>query len=362
MKIGILTFHYPHNYGAMLQAYALQNYLNSQGNQTVIIDYRIHMVEELYRALWKPYTYMNGFRKSIFHPFFRFVNTVRDLPYKIQSQKNFKLFLDNLETTELTYDINKININEFDCVVCGSDQIWDPKHTDGYKGCFWGKIENYKGKVISYAPSMGNFVPNETDKTVFREFFSYLNHISVRDVLTKEKCQSLCNKEIQVVLDPTFLMPAEFWIGLCDCDIKYHNYVLVYNLNNDLKIDEKARFLKEQFGYEILELKINDFHRKTPWKKVYSAGPRQFLGLIKNAEIVLTSSFHASVFSLLFHKEFYASNTTRIYDLLMMFNLSNRIVDMPINYLDHKINYENIDYMIDLYAKESKAFLRDNLV
>ena len=137
-------------------------------------------------------------------------------------------------------------------------------------------------------------------------------------------------------------------------------YILVYNLNKDKKIQQKAFELRNKYGYEIIELEVTDYFNKDRYKKIYSAGPKDFLGWIKNAELVLTSSFHGTAFSIIYKKEFYASNTTRIESLLKQVGLEDRILCEDTNYTIQAysdINYKNVYSKLDKLINHSKKFL-----
>lgn len=358
MKIGVFTFHYPYNYGAMLQAYALQTYLTSQGHDVEFIDYRIAKVDEQYRVFWKPYTYIDGFHKSLLHPFFRMLNSLKDIRYSIKRKQGFKSFPKLLNLSSKEY-----NLNTYDVIICGSDQIWDPMHTYGFDKNYWGEYEEFNGKVIAYAPSMGKYELGLQDHEIIKRFLGNFDYLSIRDARTKNICKSYTNAYIEEVVDPTFLLSVSDWDAFSDDSIVDYPFILLYDLNNeDELVYSKITELQKRYNYKVIELKVNNYSNKHAWCEIYNAGPKQFLGLIKQASIIVTSSFHATVFSIIFHKEVYTSFTTRIYDLLTKLDLEERIItESNFHSCDKQINYEIVDKGLKDRIESSKRYLLNAL-
>lgn len=360
MKIGILTFHNTNNFGAALQAYALQYYLVNDNHTVEFINFKIKEIEEYYALFYKPNTYISGFNKSLIHPFYRIFKAILEIPYKFNRKFKFNSFTADYLNIGIPYKKN--NIIKYDLIICGSDQIWNPKHTQGFKKEYFGQIYS-SHKKISYAASMGEYTLQENEQEIFSQLINHLDLISVRENEAKNLCEKYSNKKIEVVLDPVFLLSSEEWNKIINTtNIEKQKYILVYNLNKDKNIKQKAFELSNKYGYKIIELEVTNYFDKDEYKKIYSAGPIDFLGSIKEAEIVLTSSFHAAAFSIILKKEFYASNTTRIKSLLEQFNLEDRILfenQDPIRHNEEKIDYTKVYYILEKLVNHSKKFLKD---
>ena len=209
MKIGIITFHNTNNFGAALQAYALQYYLVKNKYNVEFINYRLKEIDEHYALLYKPNEYMSGFKKTLLHPFYRIGKSILEIPYKFNRKIKFNTFsTQHLNIGEL-YNENKKNFT-YDLVICGSDQIWNPKHTKGFKKEYFGQIAS-SNKKISYAASMGEYDLKNDDEMVFLKLINQLDLISVREYKTKEICEKYTNKSVEVVVDPVFLLNNEEW-------------------------------------------------------------------------------------------------------------------------------------------------------
>lgn len=361
MKLGIITFHNTHNFGAELQAYALQYYLISKNHDVEFINYRLKQLDEQYALLYKPTLYLSGFKKSLLHLFVRMGRAILRVPYGFKRKIKYDAFKTQyLNISELDND-NKHST--YDVVICGSDQIWNPRITNGFNDKYFGNIAK-SSKKISYAASMGEYDLTNDDKKIFSKLINQLDLISVRENKTKEICEKYTTKCVNVVLDPVFLLNKEEWDKLAIAHNVNKKYILIYNINNHEEIRQKAFELSNKYGYEIIELIVNRYFVKERHKLIYSAGPQDFLGWIKNAEIILTSSFHGVAFSIIYKKEFYAFNTTRIESLLKQVGLEDRLLHEDMDHAiqtDKKINYNNVYIKLEKLINYSKHFLNNAL-
>ena len=207
-KIGILTFHCAHNYGAVLQCYALQETLKKMGHDVEVIDYRP-------QYLLSPYAVFNINRIKSNNPLKIIKRSIREtilLGVRLKRYYTFYQFIKN--KLSLSSRITKYNIPEsYDVYIMGSDQIWNPKITEGFDPVYFGNFNFQKGskKYISYAASMEANELNNQAKNTYKKFLKNFDSISVRENQLAELLQPLSEKNIETVLDPTLLADNQIW-------------------------------------------------------------------------------------------------------------------------------------------------------
>ncbi len=273
-KIGILTFAFADNYGAVLQCYALKRYIEDKGYQVSIIDYRPR----------KMYSIHTRIRKI-------FLNNTQE--------KKFKAF----RKKYLNISFRK----KYDIVVVGSDQVWNPEII-----CFdknWIEPSYQYNKIIAYAVSVGKEKLSTKERDFFLNNKDMLNNycaIGVRETTAKELLETMDIKST-VVCDPTFLLMnrSEEYDKIAKSSLIniQDEYILVYALEASQKINDIIRELKTKYVYNIIAIHpMNVCYCKVD-KFVQNAGPEDFVNLVKNAKMIVTNSFHGLAFSLIYGKE-----------------------------------------------------------
>ena len=297
MRIGIITFHRAINYGAVLQTYALQKYLNISNYDAEVIDYRCEHMENFY----KTFTIKDKSVKQIIRGMLNFKNT-----YK--KKREFYRFLDqNVRMSTEVYDkfnIDKANLR-YDKFITGSDQVFNFACSNFDKTYFLQFVKNCDNK-LSYAASFGmKEIPDSYVKD-YKSLLSTFSELSIRENAGQQIVKKLTGKDSELSVDPVFLLTAEEWEKLAKKP-KLKNYILIYKLNTSNLIFDFARKLSKLTGRKIVALNFDVVDQmKTPdIKGVYSASVEEFLGYIKYADYVVTNSFHGTAFSIIFHKEFY---------------------------------------------------------
>lgn len=361
-EIGILTFHRAINYGAFLQAYALKEHLLSQGHNANIIDYWPKAHANLYKLFnndWK----RRSLKGNIVYPILFLLGYSRAKKRKTKMETLIYQHF-NISTTPQYISSDKLKTLFLDCVVYGSDQIWWKSKLIGYEGfdpVYWGEVINHSIKKIAYAPSMGVIDLNEKDKSEIKQYLLNFNSLSVRESHLKEAISPLTEKEISITLDPVFLLSREQWNKLC-IPIHRKKYILYYNLMKSAQADILVNKLKQKFNYDIVEITGKVYPLKIGKRYIQNADAIEFISLIKNAEFVVTTSFHGTAFSIIFEKQFYAlgmgNNSGRVESLLRILGIEERLLNtnltMECNYLD----YGKIKEKLQLIIKESKMYLK----
>ena len=288
MKIGIYTFTAANNYGAVLQAYALKQYLVNSGMDAHCVDYKPEYLLERYR----PFS-CNRIKSKSFSPKYILKEL---LSYNKRRRKN--LLFDDFKYKYLDY--LSIGVDDIDYHIIGSDQVWNYGITGGDQ-VFLGNIPNSSGNIIAYAASMEEDL-DQKYKVEFCHQLQNFKHISVRETSLQNMLLKEFNVKSELVVDPALLLDKEAWHELS----KPYNrplgkYIFLYGFNfNDADVLRIRRFSDENnlqviiasSGVRLNKMFYNDI------------SPENFVSLIENAEYVATNSFHGTVFSIIFGKRF----------------------------------------------------------
>lgn len=299
MKIGILTFHYGYNYGGVLQAYALQEYIRHQGHDVSIINYI-------------PLSYKVDFLYGISrrYPLLSLKHVVGNLLYQKNSIKTFEDFRSKyLNTTLKTISIAELEqtCKDFDIIIVGSDQVWNPGQHDK-KIYFLDFNLNRTTKKISYAACCTVNEVSEVNRKTLESALDRFDSISVRNRETQRFVYDLVHRESEIVLDPTFLWNFD---EMLDLSVKQDKYILTYIIGSDIDGNnaKAIRKIKSEYGNMpvfaiIIGAVAGVIH--VPWadKVIYDASPIEWLNYIKNAYLLFTDSFHGVVFAIKFKTKF----------------------------------------------------------
>lgn len=339
MRVGILTFQNTTNYGAMFQAYALQTFVN-QYCACEILNYTNSTLKDRYE--------INPFKAKSIKDFVK-----KSLHYK-ENKKNMLIF-DEFKRKKLNIsdeEYNESNIAKadlkYDLFIAGSDQVWNFKLTNYDRNYFLTFASN-KAKRNSYAASLGVSKLNESDEQFLKELITQQNNISVRENEGKNLIDDVISEKeknmINVNIDPVFLLSLKDWDKLIgNVNVTYNNYLFIYEVAYIPEILEFAKKIAKDKNLKILYVSASN-------KKLSGAitlkniTPLQFLKYIKNAEIIITSSFHGMAFSVIFNKIFYygipknkANFGSRLNNLAKVLKLESR------NYINYSQDINFIDY------------------
>lgn len=324
MKIGILTFHCAHNYGAVLQAYGMLEFLKSLNHEAYIIDYRPESVVKCYRRS----NNRDWLSKNPKQCFLRLINYVSTLRIRHHRWDKFQNFIKN-KLCLFPYHVVD-DLNNFDAIIIGSDQVWSPNHTGGmYDNLYFGV--GLTCRVIAYGVSNSQSRLEEKEKRFLASHLSKFSALSVREREFRDMLQPFSKIDIQVVADPTILAGHSVFDKIAKVSIRKRPYVVTYEIRSHQEVYNIAKKIADHMNADLIELTncIQDSHRPT---MVEDASPEEFVGYIKEAAFVVTTSFHGTVFSLLYKKAFFAirQNTVadiRIGSLLCALNMEDRFID-----------------------------------
>lgn len=348
-KIGVVTIHSDYNYGAFLQAYALIYILRKEGYQAEIIDYR---------------KIPNHPRKDPFpvNILFKLINSKR-----IKRYKNFiKPTLGTKTYPTLDSIMNKFD-GEYDILISGSDQIWNPK-CGGFinqlnPAYYLAFASNKKYKKILYASSIGSYLFNENEQQQIKNWLSEYSSISTRELAGKEHLQSFIDKDIKVTLDPTLLLTKEEWLKQAKPYKTNDKYVLVYYMVELDEVLEYAREIANKNNWKVGLITNQISKHPLVDLNFRNCGPGEFITLVNNASFVVTNSFHGTAFSVNFQKNFISvykkDSPQRAQTLLTNVGLSQYLLKNPkqISCLDLNIDYKEATAILKKLRQDSLNFL-----
>ena len=364
MKTGILTFHHAKNYGAILQTFALQTTLKEMGANPYIIDrYTVGktIIHRIYHT-FDPRLILHRLSWSVFDQFSK--------KYLIPKTKKYKTI------NSLKYFEQK---EKLDACIVGSDQVWRMEFSAIGYNYFFDFIKDSNIRKISYAASFGKekWKENESVTTHVKQLLKNFNSISVREKSGVKICSDIFDVNATHVIDPTLLLKREVYesIFLNDYPEKMNATLVTYVLGNPDAAKYCHKFSKEcDLDYVDLYYvpHINKFFLALKYgiKHYLHISVPEWLWQIKSAKYVVTNSFHATIFSILFGKQFIvvdhpSGGTSRIDSLLELLGLQDRFVknisDISLELFQKKIDFDSVYSKIDVEKNQSILFLQNAL-
>jgi hypothetical protein len=360
MKIGLLTVPFNNNYGGFLQAFALKRILMDMGHQVVFINRRTN----------RTITLRN-----------RIGNLLRALHVLGDKQKIISRNTDKFQKKYLfpytskyysSNDLKKSLQYKFDCVIVGSDQVWRYRYFRGWIDDFFCNfLEGTQIPHFCYAASMGademDYPPDKID--ICSKLLKNFKAISVREETSVKLLKDYFGVEnVQVVLDPTLLLDKQVYVDLFKKNYAKPDkpYIFTYILDDDKDILQSIEDFSHQRNMHVVNIKAQTGDISTldviePVEKWLSA--------IYYADYVITDSFHGTVFSLIFNKQFIVYGNvqrglSRFQDLLNRLELTDRLVttsDFVREKMNQQINWDSVNNKINIYKENSMSFLRNAL-
>ena len=350
MKIGILTFHNALNYGAVLQCYALQHYLQEKGHDVEVIDYRIRFIEEQKKLLSKTELRRRGFVAFLKY----FIARLLAWPAWRETINVFHHFMvSQLHLSPRAATAADIPTG-YDCILFGSDQIWSPKLCRGFNPVFWGEFEKHGARFVSYAASIG----------AVEQRIKVFHAVSVREKSLCLALQEHCGVSATVCLDPTLLVDATVFDRIA-IRPEEQDYVFLFNVLDDPAASQFAHRLANRLGTSVVIKGQAKPQLKSRRDKLVtlkeSMSPEEFLGYIKYARCIVGNSFHVIALSIVFQKECYALKSRRsgrVEGLLGSLGLADRIVAAtePVEIIS-SIDYKAVNECLALMRQSSTQFI-----
>lgn len=359
-KVGVITVHRNVNYGANLQAFASAKFLNNNNINAEIIDYLpSELDKDNYLFSWLKLSWDNGKNGSLVHKIKLFLALLLSAPNKNKKLKAFYKFRANKCNISSKYNnMDEVVKAGYSDMVCGSDQIWNPDITNGIDPLYFGDVLGVKNK-IAYAPSIGKAEYLKEDEIKAANLIKNIDYVSVREEKSVAYIEKISGKKVTNVCDPVFLLDKEIYKEIAKPIKCKKPYLLVYSVISNTEMLNAAIEFANKKGLAVVEICQN---AKRGFKHVQltAASPEEFLGAIKNAQYVVTNSFHGTAFSLVFNKELYVFDNkergSRITGLLEKAGLETRINEEKI--IEQKsIDYSEVENNLKEYIANSKEFL-----
>ena len=364
MKIGILTFCNGYNYGAILQCYALQRFLNNNKIDAEIINFK---KEKMFNKKGYNFLSMSYLLRKIYAFFYQKQIKIKKTKFNNFFKNNIRHFPnDSVDENNVT-EIAK----RYDIIIFGSDQIWNmnEKIYDRSK-IFFGDFE-FSGKRISYAASFGDSIEvAKQNADYIKKMLKKFDAISVREK-TGNDFLSEYGISNDLVVDPTLLLKANEWNKLCKKSTFNKipkKYILYYSVNCKKYSWKIAKKLSKLTGIKVINLEEHPKIFGANFINDYTEGPEEFLYLIKNAEYIVTNSFHGTIFSLIFNKKLipvFENNSQGIikeerkYSLLELADLLNIITteNMPLKVTNYNVDYKKTSKKMNKVITFSQNYL-----
>lgn len=355
-KIGILTYHTGFNYGASLQAYALQTTIKKYNADCEIINFET----ERFVASREMFS-----RKPVRAK--EWIKIISRLPYKKDLQLRQRLFEgfthDCLSASSLYRLESEVisHANDYDCIVCGSDQIWNLDEADAPAAnlLFFLNFPKTQRRV-SYAASFGKWVKKAPDhEDLFMPWLRQFDMISVRESSGVQYLHSR-NIDCELVLDPTFLLNANEYDKICADRLIDDKYVLLFSWNCNDDVIRAAKKVSNELSLPLINITPPPRAIGSGIKRKLDVGPREFLSLIKHAEFVVTNSFHGTAFSTTYEKPYVSivsgKADPRMESLLKQLGLDDHLVSCD------NVNVETMHVTNFKEVQEKKSALRQSSI
>lgn len=362
-NILIITYARAINYGSALQAFALNRYLTDNGFNVKTIDYTTETQQKLYRIFEPTKSMMAMFRniQSI-------LNYRKLKEHHTRFEEFIKTYIPMTKVISTSDELESIS-SDADYLICGSDQIWNAD-CDDFDSNYMLSFVSDKSKCISYAPSLGAGASSEKTVCAIKKYAINFKALSSREESGANTIAHLTGREVSTVSDPVFLLSEEYWKEIASDRLLKKDYILGYFIGDRAGMRDFAKKMSKSTNLPVIVIYKNLRDIRYGFRNIYECGPSDFISLIQHSKGIVTNSFHAVAFSLIFKKDFWvftgkASTDSRISGLLNMVGLSERIIDeshdaitdylAPIQYSDKNLS------RLQQHIADSKYFLLNNL-
>ncbi|MBQ2932572.1 MAG: polysaccharide pyruvyl transferase family protein [Clostridia bacterium] len=350
--IKIVTFHNAHNFGAVLQCYALKTAIKNLDRKCEVENVVNQKINDMYKPqIGLKKKSLAGLAKSI-------------IAYPTR-KKGYDVFEDFISKRILDKSA------DWDCkdadtiYISGSDQVWNWEMTDFDKTYFLDFVKMPESKN-AYSASFGfDEIPAEYQDE-YKRLLGDFNKISVREQQGADILKKLLGREVPVTLDPSMLLTEDNWRQFAETERKRKKeYILLYLMSETKSLIEFTRKLKKATGLDVIYINNSLWNRKRGFKYKSYISPEEWVRLFLNARYVVTNSFHGTAFSINFNKDFFAGLlpstskvNSRIENILKKFGLEDRLVSNVLDAdLKKAIDYEKVNNIIKTERKKSLEFL-----
>ncbi len=371
-----ITFHASHNCGSFMQAYALQTFLHNSGYNNEIINFSNYGQQQVYAVKAKNDNPKNILKNVILLPHRRILNETF-YNYENFINSNLKLTQQKFSTDE---ELQKYPFI-YDTYISGSDQIWNITLEDGDDAYFLDFVHQNNTKRIAYAPSFGaKSIKKHTNDNQYKHYKQLLakyNFLSSREKNGQKWLKDMLDIEVPVVLDPTLLLTRDDYKQLeqpYDSKVK-PRYIFYYSPAYDHKINQLVKKIAKKYQLQVVVWNPKNYYLKgmnlSGFHLAQNQSPGVYLSLIRDATLVITTSFHGTIFSSIYQKNFWTirnggmfRDDDRVQTLIDQLKINDRLIPIKFN-LDFDY-MQNLDYTayhtnLRVLKKKSEGFLRKAL-
>ncbi len=365
-KIGIITFHNSYNCGSMLESYAIYRKMSEIDPNAEIINFSSNGQQHLYSVFEKNNSLKNVIKNLVLLPHKRKLE-FNNKKYEEFKTNNFKL--------SKKYDSGKID-DEYDILVAGSDQIWNITIEDYDDAYFLNFSEN--ARKVAYAPSFGskNIMKYTSNTDKYKKMISDFDALSVREFNGQKWIKDLTQKDAEVLIDPTLLYDSDFYDKIVDdsCTPK-NKYIFFYCPGFDRKLCKFVKQVADKYKLPVICWSTKSYYKKG----IYTFGfdlpkyesPSIYLSLIKNAELVFTTSFHGTIFSTIYRKKGFTlknggmyGDDDRVFTLLKQLDIMDRLIepnfDKDFNFLED-VDYTGYEKNLKELRYKAEEYIKNNI-
>lgn len=360
-KVGIITVHRIPNVGSLLQAYALQETIKGHGYNCEIIDYNYPT----------PFHKKTTIKRKIALMLYKPVKRVLGGGAFELSEQRFNDFLHNkLNLSSKLYNsIDELYDNppDYDLYCAGSDQIWNPNYKRG-DPVFFCDFAAPEKPIVSYSSSFGVSTIPEQYEIEYKKYLTRFLAISVREQSGIDIVRRLAGKDAKLVVDPTLLLRAEQWLEIAPKHNFPDPYILCYGWPYpNVYLEQMAMHIQKKTGFRIVYLFGRPWHRfNKKIKHIFDVGPLEFLNWINNAKLVLTISFHGTIFSANFRTPFYSiypneEKGTRQLNILDCLDLCSRAIKYGSEFPSTdflEVDFDNAHSKLNKMRKDSCDYIK----
>lgn len=367
-KVGIITFHNSYNCGSMLESYAMQREIELLGYNAEIVNFSTIKQRKMYYHWFEPNCIKNILKNIIILPH------IKKIKYNNKKYEEFKRNYFNLTDDYKTS--KELCDSQYSTVVSGSDQIWNTTIDDFDDAYFLNWAKN--ARKVAYAPSFGaKRIKDYNSDTEYQKYCNYIkayDALSIRENNGKNWLKEMIGADVPVLIDPTLLLEKKEYEKLLDKDINEKKYIFFYCPSYHRAMCEYVQKIAKKYNLKVICWSSKSFYIKRVKKYGFELAkyenPSAYLSYIKNAELVVTGSFHGTIFSTIFRKRFMTiykdtfGSDDRTLTLVQQLGLEDRYVDCifddKYNYLED-VDYSQYDIRLPVLQENAKKFLCENI-
>lgn len=359
MIVRTITCSNSDNYGARLQALALATCLREAGHDAQVLDYRPAYLRAR-RSVWPARLSLREYASALRHYRLFRDGVRRHAMFEAFSQRHMPLTARTYNNiTEL-----RAHVTEADALIAGSDQIWNPTMLNGSDASFYLDFGPESAKRISYAASFGVAELSEDDMHALRKRLQRFDAVSVREPSGAAIVEKASGKPAFVAVDPVFLQGRDYWDRLARPADEKPGYVLVYDFLDSRNVRTAALTAARALGCRVAG--VGPRRLRYAHSNHLMASPEQFVGLIRGARCVVSNSFHATAFAMIFERDFIVADredglNERMHALLARYGLERRIAGRCADVAAEPIDYSAVRPLLEADIQASRRFLTQAL-